>query len=572
MIYLDTLWGNPRRVAIKGFKRPPHVPFGVALKPDIVNFIQRWIRYSGVQWTGKRVKALKVWAIQILSGNRNFREDWFSTRTYKGYNIPSLELFKLLVDCLGRDLKTIKLILIVLNSYKQVTLGSPSLEAIVDVPRSPDTSNYVRLLMKYVRLPRVPEFALEGTYAIPSKRKFCDNEGRTFPGPIGQPDPLPQWGNNPEMMKIMRRIRPVEVTCLGRLVPVRDKGKWRNILVGNQILQLAVKRLADWLRNWLWEQAEVASGDQAKMEKFATDSLTKGKYMLSIDLSEATDRLSRDFQINLLTAMGLPQGYLGFLELPFFYDPKLYNLGSGESGLALNQYSNGQPMGLYVSFPMFELMHYVILKFSVATTGASFSICGDDVIVATDSEAEGSVVFERYKNLIERLGGKISDAKTLKSFSAAEGVGALFLKGYPYGIRIPYGKLSPLEAFTKGTQVNSEISKLSIIGRSLLVGWLSNRYTKEYTYQMRRAANFELVTRDLSHLNIQALRSLVKPDQDPIKYTIEDDHHYSFWVSNPEFEAKPIYRVIGMAKIRELLIDDKILKLIKVQKNVHKQN
>jgi hypothetical protein len=416
----------------------------------------------------------------------------------------------------------------------------------------------------YADLPRIPEAVLEGELAVSSQRKFCDNQGRTFNGPIGQPDPLPQWRNNPEMMKLFQQIRPCEVTCLGKLVPIVDKGKYRNILVGNQILQLATKKLADWLRRWLWSLPEIASGDQTKMSAFALENLAKGKYMLSIDLSEATDRLSKDYQIHLLTSMGLPQGYLDFLNLPFFYDPKLFGLASGRS-LELSRYSNGQPMGLYLSFPMFELGHYVILRYAIATVqNASFCICGDDVMVSVSSDVEGRVVFERYKSLVEGLGGKISGPKTLMSFSAAEGVGALFLKNYPKEIRIPSGKLSALEAFTKETLVSAEVSNLTVIGRALMVAWLNTRYIKHYTYEQRRLANFELVTRDLSHLNIMALRSLVRPDQDPTIYTIEDDAFYSFWMMNPINEpARSIYRLIGKDKFRQLLIDNKILQLIK---------
>jgi hypothetical protein len=150
------------------------------------------------------------------------------------------------------------------------------------------------------------------------------------------------------------------------------------------------------------------------------------------------------------------------------------------------------------------------------------------------------------------------------SFSAAEGVGALFLKDYPKEIRIPSGKLSALEAYTKETIVSAEVSNCSTLGRALMVAWLNTRYNKEYTYEMRKKANFELVTRDLSHLNIMALRSLVKPDQDPTKFSIEDDAHYSFWMMSPIREAGQLpYRLVGKEKFRQLLIDNKILQLIK---------
>jgi len=565
MIQLDALWGCRRNIKIRGLKEPYHVPFAVDLSSNLVEFIRVWRIKSGDQWTLRRVKALKTWALQVLSGSKDYAEPWFRTEIYHGYKIPQLKIFKLLVDSIGCNLRTIKLILIVLNSYKQRILGEPSLEAITGVQPTGDTSNYVRLLRQYVTLPSLPGFALEGTLSIPSRRKFYrDGESKTFSGPIGQPDPNPYW-RTPALMAMFKRVRPVEVRALGMLVPIKDKGKFRNILVGNEILQLATKKLGDWLREWLWTLDEVASGDQTKMERFAIDNLAKGKYMLSIDLSEATDRLSRDFQVKLLESMGLPLGYLGFLNLPFVYSPYLYGKATSKDRNEVSYafYANGQPMGLYFSFPLFELAHYVILKFSVATTEAKFCICGDDVMVATTSEADGRVVFDRYKNLVERLGGVISTPKTLMSYEAAEGVGALFLKGYPKAIRIPSGKLSTLEAYTKGTQLNQEVVKLTFIGRALLVAWLSTKLFKEYTYDMRKVANTELVTRDLSHLNVEALRSLVQPDQDPIIYSILDKDCYHFWMMSPEVEAKPPYRLIGLRRIRELMLDNKILNLLK---------
>jgi hypothetical protein len=198
---------------------------------------------------------------------------------------------------------------------------------------------------------------------------------------------------------------------------------------------------------------------------------------MSIDLTEATDRLSVDLQVKLLVSMGVPLEYFQFLKLPFCYNPKDYD----EKGTyKVGRYSNGQPMGLYISFPMFELAHYTILKFAVATSNAKFCICGDDVVIACDQN-ESNIIFSRYKTLIERFGGEISKPKTMVSRLFAEGVGAIFLSDYPKEIRIPTGKLSLLEAFTPGTWVYNQVHSLTPIGRALLYPWLSTKEWKEYS-------------------------------------------------------------------------------------------
>jgi len=98
MIELDVLWGRPRKVDIKGLKRSSHVPFGITtLDPNVIDFIPTWIECSGVQWTARRVKALKVWAVQIIARNKNYSEPWFQVVRYKGYKVPKLKIFQILV-------------------------------------------------------------------------------------------------------------------------------------------------------------------------------------------------------------------------------------------------------------------------------------------------------------------------------------------------------------------------------------------------------------------------------------------------------------------------------------------
>jgi hypothetical protein len=546
MVELDAVWGCPRSVRING--KLQRVPFGVAVDSNFVGFITKWILHSGVSFTAKKVKLLKNWAIHLLAGEKEFSEPWFAKKHYKGYTIPSLGIFEYFVDNI-HNLKVVKLVLIILNSYKLVMLGEPSLSSIkCDLSEKAD--HYIDKLRKYVHLPNVPSEILGRTECVDTRSKYADDFGGTTSGPYG-------WKDDNILFFMEENEDPYS---LGRLVPIRDKGKWRNILVGHWAIQLKTKKLADWLRQWLWSRPEVASGNQSKMTDFCIQSLIQGRYMMSIDLSEATDRLSRDLQIKLLISMGVPNSYFKFLELPFHYHGKDYG---EDDAIKKSYYTNGQPMGLFLSFPMFELAHYVILKFAVATSdGATFAICGDDVVVACE-EKDSVVIFNRYKNLIERFGGVISPTKTIRSMRLAEGVGAIFLKGIPKEIRIPSGKVSYLEAMTPGTWLYQEIVHETPVGRALMNAWLSTKLFKEYTYQQRMSMNEFMVTSDLSDWSIEALKSLDKPDHMPQIYSRFDEDLYSFWRNTPEENQVSHYHFINLRAYRDNLVSNKIVSYYK---------
>jgi hypothetical protein len=261
--------------------------------------------------------------------------------------------------------------------------------------------------------------------------------------------------------------------------------------------------------------------------------------------------------------MGVPEEYFSFFRLPFFYLSEDY--GKGGKNLLKGYYSNGQPMGLYLSFPMFELAHYVILKFAVATSiGAKFCICGDDVCISCD-EKDSSYIYQRYKNLIERFGGEISSSKTLLSSRFAEGVGAIFLKGIQKEIRIPSGKLSSLEAFTPGTWLHKKIVQLSPVGRALLLPWLSTKEIKRYTYDQRTAMNEFFVNTDLSCWRIDALRALDKVERMPQIWSAWEDPPSSLWMMSPqvvEGTVRPL-RWVKLSTIRHALVANKIITLYK---------
>jgi hypothetical protein len=315
------------------------------------------------------------------------------------------------------------------------------------------------------------------------------------------------------------------------------------------------------------------------MSDFITSGLGTGKFLMSIDLSNATDRLSKDIQIKLLTSMGVPKRYFNFLRLPVAYSPKDFGEDSKER-IKFVKYRNGQPMGLFISFPMFELFHYVVLKTVVATTDATFCICGDDVVIACD-EKDSLDLFNRYQILIERFGGVISEYKTVRSKEFAEGIGAIFLKGYPKELRIPSGQLSILEALSPGFWLNNAIRSQSPIGRSIHFSWLSTKEKKEYTYAHRRALNEEIVLRELDDWHIDSLRSLATHESYPLEWYSWEDAPPGTRMNNPLFpegsdlpDTYPliresddmVFRFLSKERYNEALVTHKIISLYKNEK------
>jgi hypothetical protein len=589
MIDLGALWLCTREIKISG--KAILVPFGIELPFRFVSPFRRWITNSGISWAADRVKCLNVWARQLLAGNREYLEVWFKSQRYKGYKIPDLEIFRYLIDHL-HNLREVRKVLAVLESHKMVTRGSPSLKGIVDTEKSDPPDHYIKKLSYYCNLPKVPEFALKSTPACNTRKKYCDDDGLVYPGPYGTRDPklLPLsrrlaktslfggWSPCPPL----ERMAPV----LGRLTAIPDKGKWRTILIGHYELQCKTKPLADWLRQWLWGLPEVASGDQTKFSKFVLEGLGNREFLMSIDLSNATDRLSRELQKQLLIHMGVPKDYLSFLDWPFYYSPKFF--GEGEGTLKLAYYSNGQPMGLFVSFPIFELAHYVILKWACAIAkGAKFIICGDDVAIRCAKE-DSDEIFHRYRILIERFGGQISFNKTLLSPLCAEGVGAIFLHGIQKEIRIPKGKLSLLEATMEGTWLYKQIKMETPIGRSVAASFLSSKEDKVYSMDNRRALNEMLVTENLWSLSEEAVRSLSAHRTDPTtwkswepdppgvsfnrptsKVGEEISQVISSEIGKEESEPTMRYNWISKTQYRDRKVSHKIISLYKEERILH---
>lgn len=138
----------------------------------------------------------------------------------------------------------------------------------------------------------------------------------------------------------------------------------------------------------------------------------------SIDISAATDRFPRFYQANLLHQMRLPSYAEALDEIsrgPYHF-PQL----NTEVG-----YKVGQPMGLYGSFPLFHLTHFLVLENLARSLnlkeGLHYCVLGDDVLI------RGKDLADKYLNFLDSRDVPLSLSKCFMATNVAEFAGFIGL-------------------------------------------------------------------------------------------------------------------------------------------------
>lgn len=135
------------------------------------------------------------------------------------------------------------------------------------------------------------------------------------------------------------------------------------------------------------------------------------KYIVSYDLSAATDRLPAVLQSSLLNHAKPRLGSLwwGLLVDRSYSLPRKYR--SLHSAV---RYAVGQPMGAYSSWGMLALTHHFLVQCSAKRAGwggwfNEYRVLGDDIVIWNRD------VSLKYLDVMEELGVSISFAKSLES-------------------------------------------------------------------------------------------------------------------------------------------------------------
>jgi hypothetical protein len=161
--------------------------------------------------------------------------------------------------------------------------------------------------------------------------------------------------------------------------------------------------------------------DQKSGAERIAQELSTGKTVYAFDLSNATDRFPLSLQLCTLKTLGFPnkdiEEFQEFSSLKWLVSDALVRAGFPPS----LKWTNGQPLGLKGSFPLFALTHNILLRGIECEVAGhvlnQFVIVGDDVAIFD------SRVAERYQEVLADLGVEVSVPKSIISATLSEFAG-----------------------------------------------------------------------------------------------------------------------------------------------------
>lgn len=231
----------------------------------------------------------------------------------------------------------------------------------------------------------------------------------------------------------------------GTVSVIQERGMKARIIANPlRVHQMVLSKLGNYLfaivRNLPWD----CTYDQSKGVNFIQNHLCSGGTVFCHDLSDATNNFPLEFSIMLLNFIKeiLPLEERGWfaehIELftliargrwlaPVGLPDKLrHNLTEDQFVV----WTNGQPLGLYPSFPLFALSHGFLIRLIEYRLGKmdTFRVLGDDVVI-TDYE-----VSETYLRHLKTLGVPISEEKSLISNELGEFAGRIVSKRGPLNV------------------------------------------------------------------------------------------------------------------------------------------
>lgn len=417
------------------FGVPPvwHQPFAVC--------VDRWIHCSGVDWTVKRLKSLKVDLYRVRSGLTPLTPCAKNKYGEPKGVIGSLFRYALKSE---RNFQSVVHTLMVYSLFKHEKLTRAQQEKwkkAVDAPSTPIPSTIQSRLAIWMN-DRIKRHSL--TLGLP--RPIMTHRGSlSKKAPLLENKSIQQdrsgltsliYFSTGAHYDLWRRYRSLysHVTdgvdinafkyCVndaifpdhqqvwgGEIHFLQEPGlKLRAIaspfLVHQEALRPLGMALYSFMRTLPWD----CTHDQSKPVSHVQAALTSGRMIHSVDLSNATDYFPLEVQLQVLTHL---IGDHPSIDLFSEISRSLWRSSIGKT-----RWSKGQPLGLYPSFAAFGLSHGILLASLLRKEyEGEFYVLGDDVIILDDS------LYAKYIETLELLQCPYSPEKSISSNKLCEFAG-----------------------------------------------------------------------------------------------------------------------------------------------------
>jgi len=438
----------------------------------LLNKISKWVDSCGIEWTVQRLKEYHTWYITYLAGDPQI-PDWCK---HHSDGIPKGE-FKFIFN-----LKNHQLALAILSCHtvfrnKEISIQqwdklreALNTEEVMGKGLSPSDIQVVKNTSKrkvpHLNLTPVPLDSLTAlTVTVGRSKVHLDPLNKdsyataylrtvqTMPRQTvklyftaGVPEYLP-GGKDGYLAREMWNPQTPELwqeNVCGHISCVQEpslKARW--IANPNRAMQHALRSLQrDWEEAVKRNFPQDCTLNQEKGWKDVQQMLAKGKMLASVDLSTATDLLSRDMSIDLLLINEFGHSFddpwwregQGLDLCPKLSSPKevqdryLYwrhvdhfkAIAQGDwyaPDKEVYTWKQGQPLGTAPSFALLAYTNNSLAALSARDIGmrkeAFWRVIGDDIVMSAE-------MFDRYKERVQEFGGRINLQKTIVSCKVAE--------------------------------------------------------------------------------------------------------------------------------------------------------
>jgi hypothetical protein len=415
----------------------------------MVDDVLKWVKSSGVEWTVRRLKDLKLTFILRNAGSPKYTAPWVrknSRGDYYGW-IGSLTRWCKDKGNWRKSLKRFARVIQALNIYtlfradQATKLQLDKFLAGVNCtePSGLDYRKFYVPFLKHVQRTIGKRDIVRGGNSViewngsPSKmaprphgqkkvaqdselfgeiRWFESKAAYTFGweynalyGPVFSPIDGP-----------LERYRPVpsldEDLYGGEVHFLQEPGmKLRAIASPYRIHQMALKPLGDAIYRIVQKLDWDCTFDQSKALPSIQAALREGRMVYSVDLTGATDYFPLEIQLMVLREIF---GDVQDIDLLTDICKMRWKSQIGDI-----QWKRGQPLGLFPSFGMFTLTHGLVLSFLAKGDNSKFYVVGDDVVILDDE------LYTEYIEFLDVTKCPYSKDKTLSSNLLAEFTGKL---------------------------------------------------------------------------------------------------------------------------------------------------
>jgi hypothetical protein len=378
-------------------------------RADFTQLVLKWVRCSGVEWTIKRLKSLKVdlyrrraglppltWVRKNRSGDiagclgglfrwadrseKNFRKVVQSLMCYTvfKYSKPTLSQLKKFKEALrasphhfkSDDLNAIS------NCIKRAFGGQTvrrkrevSISLYRGSPSKRKPSRGLRSVSQDSDILGDVDVFMTSDWGISITRKYRELFDPVLKGIEVHPIVPPFWVGQSDTSQ-----------CLGGKIAFLQEpgGKLRSVASPFVLYQLALRHFGEAVYDFVshslpWD----CTHDQSKPISVLKASLANNHQIHSVDLSSATDYFPLEFQSMCMRAL-----FGNIPDISLFED---ISRSLWISPIGAIRWNRGQPLGLYPSFAVFTASHGMLLWYlNDCKWNKDFFVLGDDVVILND--------------------------------------------------------------------------------------------------------------------------------------------------------------------------------------------